>query len=47
LIVDTRRYAKRQMTWFRRYADLRWHDLRDLDAALVAVTEFFRANRQK
>lgn len=24
LIVDTKRYAKRQMTWFRRYADLVW-----------------------
>ena len=47
LIVDTRRYAKRQRTWFRRYADLHWHDLRDLDAALVEAAEFFRTNRQK
>jgi tRNA dimethylallyltransferase len=47
LIADTRRYAKRQMTWFRRYADLHWHDLGQLDAALVEVTEFFRTNRQK
>lgn len=47
LIKDTRRYAKRQMTWFRRYADLHWHDLRDLDAALVEAAEFFRTNRQK
>ena len=23
----TRRYAKRQMTWFRRYPDIRWFDL--------------------
>ena len=47
LIKDTRRYAKRQMTWFRRYADLHWHDLGKLDAALVEVAEFFRTNRQK
>ena len=24
---NTRRYAKRQMTWFRRYPDIRWFDL--------------------
>ena len=24
---DTRRYAKRQITWFKRYEDIRWFDL--------------------
>lgn len=24
---NSRRYAKRQMTWFRRYPDIRWFDL--------------------
>ena len=24
---NTRHYAKRQMTWFRRYEDLKWFDL--------------------
>jgi tRNA dimethylallyltransferase len=29
IVVDTRRYAKRQETWFRREADVEWHDARD------------------
>lgn len=47
LIVDTRRYAKRQRTWFRRYADLHWHDLGHLDEALVEVAAFLRRDRKK
>ena len=47
LIVDTRRYAKRQRTWFRRYADLHWHDLGHLDETLVEVAEFLRRDRKK
>jgi tRNA dimethylallyltransferase len=27
----TRRYAKRQMTWFRKEPDIHWHDARDVD----------------
>ena len=26
---NTRRYAKRQMTWFRRYKEMIWYDLTD------------------
>jgi tRNA dimethylallyltransferase len=35
----TRRYARRQVSWFRRYADVTWVDARTVDAhALVAVS---------
>ena len=28
---NTRRYAKRQMTWFKRYKDIKWFDLCSLE----------------
>lgn len=31
----TRRYARRQVSWFRRYADARWVDARTVDADLL------------
>ena len=31
-----RRYARRQVSWFRRYADARWVDARTTDAAELA-----------
>ena len=37
---NTRRYAKRQMTWFRRYEDLIWYDLTGgVEKALDDMTE--------
>ncbi|MEE4176595.1 MAG: tRNA (adenosine(37)-N6)-dimethylallyltransferase MiaA [Bacteroides sp.] len=32
--TNTRRYAKRQITWFRRYPDARWMDPEDLESIL-------------
>jgi len=34
--VNTRRYAKRQMTWFRGLEDVAWHDADGLDAEHLA-----------
>lgn len=36
-LVATRRFAKRQSTWFRKEAGVRWLDATDPDAALAAV----------
>ncbi|KTS07837.1 tRNA (adenosine(37)-N6)-dimethylallyltransferase MiaA [Microbacterium testaceum] len=33
----TRRYARRQVSWFRRYADARWVDARAVDATALAA----------
>lgn len=35
----TRRYARRQVSWFRRYADARWVDARTVDAGALASGE--------
>jgi tRNA dimethylallyltransferase len=40
LIRDTRRYAKRQMTWFRRQQQLQWHDIRITDRVFIEVAAF-------
>lgn len=40
LIVDTRRYAKRQMTWFRRYADLQWYDCNRREEIFDEIASF-------
>ena len=41
---NTRRYAKRQLTWFRRYPDMIWLDVTDsTEAAVSEMTE--RARR--
>ncbi len=37
---DTRRYAKRQFTWFRKVAGLRWLDARQPEAILRAAIDF-------
>ncbi|MFO7884306.1 MAG: tRNA (adenosine(37)-N6)-dimethylallyltransferase MiaA [Desulfobacteraceae bacterium] len=37
---DTRRYAKRQLTWFGREKDIVWIDPRDTDRAEVLVKDF-------
>lgn len=33
----TRRYARRQVSWFRRYADIHWHDPRGLDVTALTA----------
>jgi len=40
LIRDTRRYAKRQMTWFTRQHDLRWHE-RDRTEKVIDEIDLF------
>ncbi len=36
---NSRRYAKRQMTWFKRDAEIKWFDARESDKVLAYVTE--------
>ncbi len=38
LVLDTRRYAKRQMTWFSANQELRWFERDEHDALAVAVS---------
>ena len=45
LIKDTRRYAKRQMTWFRQHQEVRWHDIQCTDKALADITNFLQAEQ--
>lgn len=45
LIQDTRRYAKRQMTWFRHHQDLYWHDIHRTDSALRDIAVFLQTAR--
>ncbi len=40
LVRETRRYAKRQMTWFTRKADLQWHRNDDHGSVIDAIREF-------
>ena len=40
LMQDTRRYAKRQMTWFRRQQELHWYDIAHPDKALMDIATF-------
>ena len=40
LARDTRHYAKRQLTWFRREADIRWFDREDADGVLRLAARF-------
>ena len=35
--THTRQYAKRQLTWFRKDADIQWFDAREGDAILQAL----------
>jgi tRNA dimethylallyltransferase len=43
LIQDTRRYAKRQMTWFRRHRELHWYEIQRTDETLAEIDLFIRA----
>ncbi len=45
LIQDTRRYAKRQMTWFRRHRELHWYDIQQADKALTDSALFIKATQ--
>jgi tRNA dimethylallyltransferase len=47
LIQDTKRYAKRQMTWFRRHREVRWHNIQHADNALVDIANFLQPNSKK
>ena len=42
LARDTRHYAKRQLTWFRREAGIRWFDREDADGVLQLAARFVR-----
>lgn len=38
---NTRRYAKRQLTWFRRYEDMAWFDISTFDSDEACLKEIF------
>ncbi len=42
---DTRNYAKRQLTWFRRYPFVKWFDCEEKDAALNYLLEQIEVRR--
>ena len=42
LIQDTKRYAKRQMTWFRRQQALQWDDIAHQEKVIEKVAAFLR-----
>lgn len=44
---NTRRYAKRQMTWFRRFPEICWFDLTELEDQGVAMSEILSYIKSK
>ena len=48
LKMETRRYAKRQLTWFRRYSNINWFmiDRYDKDELINKVSEIIEKNRR-
>jgi tRNA dimethylallyltransferase len=42
---NTRNYAKRQLTWFRRYDFVNWFDVSDIDGAINFVLEKLGKNQ--
>jgi tRNA dimethylallyltransferase len=42
LIRDTRRYAKRQMTWFRNQQQVQWHDIGTTNMIFEAIASFLK-----
>jgi tRNA dimethylallyltransferase len=45
--TNSRRYAKRQLTWFKRYEELKWFDFDDYDSFeqyLAKIKEFILSN---
>jgi len=45
LIRDTRRYAKRQMTWFNNQQQVAWHHINKHDTVLASVDRFLNAEQ--
>lgn len=39
---NTRHYAKRQLTWFRRYPDIKWFHLSDYESELQSLLDIFQ-----
>lgn len=39
---NTRHYAKRQLTWFRRYPDIKWFDLSDYESEMQSLLDIFQ-----
>ena len=46
LIRDTRRYAKRQMTWFRNQQQVAWHQVNRPDTVYAAIDHFLNAEKR-
>jgi len=46
LVRDTRRYAKRQMTWFGRNNDLHWYDRSEAPRIMNHINAALRSNKQ-
>ncbi len=42
LVRDTRRYAKRQMTWFKNQQQVQWFDIERADEVLIVIENFFQ-----
>ena len=42
LVRDTRRYAKRQMTWFTKQRQVQWHDIKRADGAFPIIAAFLQ-----
>lgn len=40
--MNTRRYAKRQVTWFKKDADIKWFPIDEKDAIITAVENFLK-----
>jgi tRNA dimethylallyltransferase len=45
IVRATRRFAKRQMTWFRRVADIRWLSAQDPRGTLQEALDFLEQTR--
>lgn len=45
LVIDTRRYAKRQLTWFRASKDIHWFDRARTEGVFPLIEQFLRTNR--
>lgn len=44
---NTRHYAKRQLTWFRRYKDMKWFDISEYDSDEQCLKEIFQWLKKK
>jgi len=42
LVRDTRRYAKRQMTWFKNQQQVQWYDIERTDEVLIVIENFLQ-----